>query len=160
MFCLIFTFFSIFFDKNISYIEKYNGLAIQEMHLYVIPASISLAQGILESASGTSPLAQKTNNHFGITCKNTKKKCKPNHCVWHNDAGYITKYRKYRTAEDSWRHHSIWLQKPRYVSLQKYGNDYEKWALGLEYAGYARDTSYAEKLIDIIKKYKLYQYDN
>lgn len=159
MFCFIFIFSSFFVDKNVSYIEKYHTLAIQEMHLYGVPASISLAQALLESDAGESNLAKKANNHFGITCKNKTTKCSKNHCVWHNDAGTYTRYRKYKTVEASWRHHSIWLQKPRYAHLKSFDKDFKKWAKGLQSAGYAIDSLYAQKLIEKIETYKLYEYD-
>lgn len=129
------------------------------MKKHKIPASISLAQGLLESDSGQSWLAKKQKNHFGIQCK-TKGKCLKTHCVYYNDNGKVAKYRKYPTDLKSWEHHSIFLKRPRYKELDKCNNNYKMWAITLQKCGYARDKKYAEKLIKIIEKYELYKYDN
>ena len=127
------------------------------MKEYKIPASITLAQGILESGSGNSKLARKANNHFGIKC----------HKDWHGKKFYMDDdkkhecFRKYKKAEDSYRDHSLFLTKRgRYAFLFHYNiNDYKKWAYGLKQAGYATNPKYPQLLINIIEKYKLYKYD-
>jgi len=159
-FSIFFIFFVCFgFSQNIKdYIKKYNGLAISEMHLYGIPASITLAQGILESASGTSKLAVEANNHFGIKC----------HVGWdgpsiyHDDDHEQECFRKYNTVDQSFRDHSLFLsERKRYLflfSLRR--TDYRGWAKGLQQAGYATSKTYAKKIIQLINDYNLSQYDN
>ncbi len=128
------------------------------MKEYRIPASITLAQGILESGSGNSKLAQKANNHFGIKC----------HKDWTGKTFYMDDdeehecFRKYNKAEDSYRDHSLFLtQRGRYSFLFDYGiKDYKKWAHGLKKAGYATNPKYPQLLIRIIEKYDLAQYDS
>ncbi len=139
------------------YIKKYAPIAVSEMHRSGIPASITLAQGILESRSGLSSLAADGNNHFGIKChRNWKGKTMrvnddaPNEC-----------FRVYKNAEDSFRDHSDFLRyQDRYKGLfELKPTDYKGWARGLKKAGYATDPKYAEKLIKIIEDYQLYKYD-
>ncbi|NOU47412.1 MAG: LysM peptidoglycan-binding domain-containing protein [Bacteroidales bacterium] len=139
------------------YIETYKKTAIEKMLEYKIPASITLAQGILESGSGNSDLAKKANNHFGIKCHNewTGKKFlltddAPNEC-----------FRSYKSAEESYRDHSLFLtQRERYADLFKLDiHDYKAWANGLKKAGYATNPRYPELLITIIEKYNLDEFD-
>ncbi len=139
------------------YIEKYKDIAIKKMKEYGIPASITLAQGILESGSGNSKLAQKANNHFGIKC----------HKEWKGKTFYMDDdeehecFRKYSKAEDSYRDHSLFLtQRGRYSFLFDYDiTDYKKWAYGLKKAGYATNPKYPQLLIGLIERYDLAQYD-
>lgn len=139
------------------YIETYKDVAIQKMKEYKIPASITLAQGILESGSGNSKLAKKANNHFGIKChKEWKGK------TYHMDDDAKDEcFRKYGDAADSYRDHSIFLtQRGRYSFLFDYEiTDYENWAKGLKKAGYATNPKYPQLLINLIEKYDLSQYD-
>ncbi|MCF6171004.1 MAG: glucosaminidase domain-containing protein [Bacteroidales bacterium] len=139
------------------YIDLYKDVAIKKMKEFKIPASITLAQGILESGSGNSSLAKKANNHFGIKC----------HKGWTGKKFYMDDdekhecFRKYKHASDSYRDHSQFLtQRGRYSFLFDYKiTDYKKWAHGLKKAGYATNPKYPELLIRIIEKYHLDQYD-
>ena len=148
-------------QKRIStpeYIKKYKDIAVKKQKEYKIPASITLAQGILESGSGNSSLARKANNHFGIKC----------HKGWTgktytmDDDAKDECFRKYKKAEDSYRDHSKFLtQRGRYSFLFEYKTtDYKKWAYGLKKAGYATNPKYPQLLIKIIEKYNLNQYDS
>ncbi len=138
------------------YINKYFSLAVEEMNRYKIPASITLAQGLIETESGNSLLASKANNHFGIKCKaewtgaifikddDTKNEC----------------FRAYGAVEESYRDHSLFLLKPRYGKLFSYDmTDYRSWAYGLKEAGYATNPNYPVMLIKYIEELKLYQFD-
>ena len=140
-----------------SYIEKYSGLAIEEMYRTGVPASITLAQGLLESGYGLSELAVKGNNHFGIKCHNTWTGAK----VYHDDDRKGECFRKYDSPEESFKDHSDFLRyRDRYKFLFDYElTDYESWAYGLKAAGYATDPKYPEKLIRLIEEYELYLYD-
>ncbi|PIE80304.1 MAG: hypothetical protein CSA15_02010, partial [Candidatus Delongbacteria bacterium] len=131
--------------------------AIREMQRTGIPASITLAQGILESGSGNSRLAKKGKNHFGIKCHGWKGKR-----IFEDDDLRDECFRKYRTADESFIDHSDFLtKKKRYASLfSLHPKDYKGWARGLKRAGYATARDYAERLIDLIKRYELYQYDD
>ncbi|MCL7753701.1 glucosaminidase domain-containing protein [Polaribacter sp. Z022] len=142
---------------KLAYIKKYAPIAVNEMHKSKIPASITLAQGILESGSGRSELASKSNNHFGIKC-HTKWKGER---VYHDDDTIGECFRKYQYVETSYKDHSEFLTKrKRYAFLFNYKpNDYKKWARGLKKAGYATDKKYPNKLIKIIEDYKLYEFD-
>jgi hypothetical protein len=135
------------------YVEKFGKVAIEESEKFGIPASVSMAQGIVESRCGESTLAAKNNNHFGIKC--FSKNCPKGHCSNHTDDTHKDFFRKYNSAWESWREHSKLLSQSRYEPLKKYGNDYKKWASGLQNLGYATDERYAEKLITIIEKYNL-----
>ena len=139
------------------YIEKYKELAIREMNLYRIPASITLAQGILESGSGKSELAINARNHFGIKCKTewTGEK------YYYDDDEKQECFRKYARDEDSYRDHSLFLTtRERYSSLFRLDiTDYRAWAKGLKEAGYATSPVYAESLIKIIEDNALYLLD-
>ena len=139
------------------YIRKYHKIAIDEMHTYGIPASITLAQGILESGNGNSDLAYKSNNHFGIKCHKNWSGRK----VYHDDDAKNECFRKYRKVSDSYRDHSEFLKnRDRYAFLFDYKmTDYTAWAKGLKKAGYATHPEYAEKLINLIKRFDLAQYD-
>lgn len=139
------------------YIKRYKDVARVEMKKYGIPASITLAQGLVESRAGNSKLAVQNNNHFGIKC--FSKKCEKGHCTNHFDDNHKDFFRKYNSVWESFRAHSQLLEKDRYKKLKTYGKDYKKWAKGLKKAGYATDKRYDKKLIATIQKYKLYQYD-
>ena len=142
---------------TLDYIEKYAAIAVNEMHKYKIPASITLAQGVLESGSGRSELASKSNNHFGIKCHTTWKGDR----VYHDDDEKGECFRKYVYVETSYNDHSLFLtQRKRYAFLFDYDiKDYEKWAYGLRKAGYATDKKYPEKLLRIIEDYELHRFD-
>ena len=144
-------------NKTETYILKYRNLAVSEMKIYGIPASITLAQGILESANGESKLATEGNNHFGIKCHNEWKGDK----IYHDDDEKNECFRKYQNVSESFRDHSIFLsQRGRYSFLFKLRkNDYKGWAKGLQKAGYATSKTYAKKLIRIIDEYDLSRYD-
>ncbi|WP_430968648.1 glucosaminidase domain-containing protein [Spongiimicrobium sp. 2-473A-2-J] len=140
------------------YIDTFSEIAQFEMKAYGIPASITLAQGILESGFGRSELALKTNNHFGIKC----------HRGWtgaydfHDDDEKGECFRKYNHPMYSFRDHSIFLSsRARYAFLFNLRrDDYKRWAKGLREAGYATDKRYPQKLISFIEQYQLYRYDN
>ncbi len=138
------------------YIKFYSSIAVDEMIEFGIPASITLAQGILESGSGKGTLAIKANNHFGIKCHdwNGKK-------IYHDDDEEQECFRKYDNPEYSFRDHSLFLsRRGRYSFLfDLKQDDYKEWAKGLKKAGYATDPRYAFKLIDLIERYELYKYD-
>jgi LysM repeat protein len=139
------------------YIDMYKDVAIKKMKEYKIPASITLAQGILESGSGNSKLARKANNHFGIKC----------HKGWNGKTFYMDDdaknecFRKYKNASDSYRDHSLFLtQRGRYTFLFDYEiTDYDRWAHGLKKAGYATNPKYPKLLISIIERYNLDRFD-
>ena len=142
---------------TLQYIKKYASLAVLEMHKYKIPASITLAQGVLESGNGRSKLASKSNNHFGIKCHTGWKGGR----VYHDDDEKGECFRKYKYVESSFKDHSKFLSgRRRYASLFKLRkSDYKGWAKGLKKAGYATDKKYPKKLIKIIEDYKLYEFD-
>ncbi|GAA4813683.1 glucosaminidase domain-containing protein [Litoribaculum gwangyangense] len=138
------------------YIDIYKEIAQIEMRLYNIPASITLAQGILESASGNGRLSVEANNHFGIKCHEwTGAK------IYHDDDAAQECFRKYNDPKYSFRDHSLFLtERKRYsnlFSLKK--EDYKGWAKGLKAAGYATDRKYPEKLISLIERYNLHELD-
>lgn len=138
------------------YIESYAALAVEEMYRTGVPASITLAQGLLESQSGMSELAMEGNNHFGIKCHNWA-----GHKIFYDDDRKGECFRKYASVEDSFRDHSDFLRyRDRYRFLFDLEiTDYKGWAHGLKKAGYATDSSYSSKLIRIIEEYGLHQYD-
>jgi len=144
-------------SKTESYISKYSSVAVDEMNKYSIPASITLAQGILESGNGESRLAVDGKNHFGIKC----------HSNWNGKTIVVDDdekgecFRKYSKVAESYRDHSLFLsERGRYSFLFAYKkSDYKKWAKGLKKAGYATNPKYASLLIDLIEKYELYNYD-
>lgn len=146
-----------FADNTEAYIKKYRKIAIKEMRRYGVPASITLAQGILESGSGNSRLAKKGRNHFGIKCTSD----------WHgrtmreDDDKKDECFRRYRKAKHSYRDHSEFIAtKKRYEFLFEYDKrDYKAWANGLKKAGYATNPNYPSLLISLIEKYDLEKYD-
>ena len=140
-----------------SYIKKYRELAVEEMKKYHIPASITLAQGLLESGAGKSELARKSNNHFGIKCGGDWR----GKTVSHDDDARGECFRAYKHPKDSYEDHSKFLVgRPRYASLFKLKiTDYKGWARGLKKSGYATNPRYADQLIGIIELYELYKYD-
>ncbi|MCY2685910.1 glucosaminidase domain-containing protein [Salinimicrobium sp. TH3] len=143
-------------DKVARYIELYAPMAQEEMELYKIPASITLAQGILESGAGEGELTRRANNHFGIKCHGwTGGK------VYHDDDRSQECFRKYKDPKYSFRDHSLFLaERKRYAALFELDPyDYKGWAHGLRAAGYATDRRYPEKLISIIERYQLHLYD-
>lgn len=138
------------------YIEMYKDAAIEEMHKSGVPASITLAQGILESGDGNSPLARYANNHFGIKC----------HAGWtgktfiQDDDAKDECFRSYKSASESFHDHSEFLKKNRYAFLfELKPTDYKGWAKGLKKAGYATNPKYPQLLIDLIEKNELHRYD-
>lgn len=138
------------------YISQYAETAVREMYRSGVPASITLAQGLLESRYGQSPLAKEGNNHFGIKCHDwTGKK------MYHDDDKRGECFRVYKSADESFRDHSDFLRyRDRYKSLfDNEITDYKAWAYGLKKAGYATDPAYPAKLIKIIEDYHLYDYD-
>lgn len=143
--------------QTLAYIRKYAPMAVNEMYKNKIPASITLAQGILESGRGRSKLALKSNNHFGIKCHAKWK----GERVYHDDDEKGECFRKYQYVETSYHDHSAFLTKrKRYSFLFNYRlEDYKRWAKGLKKAGYATDKKYPKKLISIIENYKLYKFD-
>ncbi len=146
----------VFANATERYIDTYKDVAQEEMQLYNIPASITLAQGILESGSGKGRLSVEANNHFGIKCHNwTGVK------IYHDDDEAQECFRKYNNAKYSFRDHSLFLTgRKRYQDLFKLNpKDYQGWAKGLRAAGYATDKKYPEKLISIIERYELHKYD-
>ena len=156
---LILISFQSYSQSNIQiYIQQYQDVAVNHMHEYGIPASIKLAQGILESSYGTSKLAKESNNHFGIKCH----KDWAGSVVYHDDDEKDECFRKYDFVEDSYLDHSLFLvNKERYSSLfELKKNDYRNWARGLKKAGYATNPDYANKLIQLIETYNLSYYDN
>ena len=144
-------------DAYIAYINQYKDIAIEQMRKYRIPASITLAQGLLESAAGKSELARESNNHFGIKC----------HASWegkrtyHDDDEQGECFRVYKSVRDSYEDHSIFLSTgSRYAFLFKFvETDYVNWAHGLKRAGYATSPTYADKLIELIERYDLARFD-
>lgn len=140
------------------YIKQYAPLAVEQMKRHKIPASITLAQGLLESGAGHSELARKSNNHFGIKCGGGWR----GRTVRHDDDARNECFRAYRNPMDSYEDHSLFLRRgARYAFLFNLKiTDYRGWARGLKKAGYATDPSYANRLITIIEDYELYKYDN
>jgi flagellum-specific peptidoglycan hydrolase FlgJ len=147
----------VYSDVVQGYVMEYKNIAMGNMKTYGIPASIILAQGILESGAGRGHLASTANNHFGIKC----------HTGWtgpsvrHDDDSDQECFRKYSDAAESYKDHAIFLTgRSRYAALFKLEkDDYEGWARGLRAAGYATDPKYPEKLISYIERYNLHQYD-
>jgi len=139
------------------YIDLYANIAKSKMRTHKIPASITLAQGILESGSGSGRLAVKANNHFGIKCHGWK-----GDKIYHDDDRSQECFRKYDKAEMSYEDHSEFLTgRKRYASLfDLKPDDYKGWARGLRAAGYATDRKYPQKLISLIERYELFKYDD
>ncbi len=143
-------------NTTLEYISYFKQAAINEMTLFDIPASITLAQGILESGSGKGRLARVANNHFGIKCHDwTGAK------IFHDDDKNQECFRKYKDPSTSFRDHSEFLAyRKRYAALFKLRkDDYKGWAKGLRKAGYATDPKYPQKLIALIERYELYKFD-
>ncbi|HET8884851.1 MAG TPA: glucosaminidase domain-containing protein [Salinimicrobium sp.] len=143
-------------DAISEYVDMYAEIAKKEMIEHGIPASITLAQGILESGAGKGSLSVRANNHFGIKCHNWTGPS-----VRHDDDELQECFRKYDNPSESYRDHSLFLTgRSRYADLFKLKkDDYEAWAKGLRAAGYATDRKYPDKLISLIQRYQLYQYD-
>lgn len=143
-------------DAYNRYIKQYKDIAIKHQKKYGIPASITLAQGLLESSAGNSRLAQEANNHFGIKCGSGWK----GKTIKHKAERGKECFRKYKNAEESYEDHSRFLKRDRYKPLFKIKtSDYKGWARTLRKCGYATDKKYPDKLISLIERYKLYQYD-
>ena len=139
------------------YVARYTAIAQEEMRTYGIPASITLAQGLLESDAGESVLARESLNHFGIKCRT---KCIGCTCRNYADDVAHDMFRVFDEVSESFREHSLLLNSPRYKALKRLEpSDYKGWARGLKKAGYATDPRYAEKLIRIIEALDLDQYD-
>jgi len=140
----------------LSYIDQYYQLAVKQQKEYGIPASITLAQGLLESGAGNSSFAKESNNHFGIKCTDWA-----GDKVYKDDDAKGECFRKYNHVLESYEDHSLFLKnRPRYAFLFDLSStDYEGWAFGLKKAGYATDPAYAYKLISIVENYDLHQYD-
>ena len=143
-------------ERYQQYIDQYKDIAIEEMHRWKIPASITLAQGIFESGAGQSELARKGNNHFGIKCNGWEGRK-----VYHDDDARNECFRAYNSVFESYEDHSRFLVNgQRYRSLFSLKTtDYKGWARGLKAAGYATNPQYADRLIELIQLYKLYEYD-
>jgi len=147
----------VYSDVVFNYVDDFKDIAKGNMKTYGIPASIILAQGILESGAGRGELAKNSNNHFGIKC----------HTGWtgetvhHDDDADQECFRKYKDPAESYKDHALFLTgRSRYASLfELEKDDYEAWAKGLRKAGYATDPKYPEKLIGYIERYNLHQYD-
>ena len=144
------------FNNALEYIAYFKPTAIKEMQLFDIPASITLAQGILESGSGKGRLARVANNHFGIKCHDWT-----GDRIYHDDDKRQECFRKYKNPNQSFRDHSEFLAyRKRYAALFKLkADDYKGWAKGLRKAGYATDPNYPKKLITLIERYELYKFD-
>lgn len=137
------------------YIDDWKDVAVEQMRAHGIPASITLAQGILESGNGKSMLSKEANNHFGIKCHGWDG---PG--VYKDDDRKNECFRKYRSARESYEDHSQFLKKKRYQFLYDYKpTDYKSWAKGLKKAGYATDPAYARRLIQIIEDNGLHEFD-
>jgi flagellum-specific peptidoglycan hydrolase FlgJ len=139
------------------YIDTYAAIAMDEMRKSKIPASITLAQGILESGSGNGRLAKEANNHFGIKCHGWKGAK-----IYHDDDRSQECFRKYKAAASSYKDHSEFLtSRKRYSKLFELDiDDFNGWAKGLRVAGYATDRKYPQKLISLIRRYQLFRYDD
>ncbi|HET8828171.1 MAG TPA: glucosaminidase domain-containing protein [Pelobium sp.] len=139
-----------------TYIQRFKGIAITEMNRYGIPASITMAQAILESGIGKSDLAKYANNHFGIKCTSDW----PGKGYYKDDDKKDDCFRVYKNPEESFRDHSEFLKRKRYAFLFELDkNDYIGWAKGLKQAGYATNPKYPDLLISLIERYELDQFD-
>ena len=160
------SFFSFADDRNrsarereqLAYVNAYGHIAREQMREHGIPASITLAQGLLESGIGKSTLALRNNNHFGLKC--FSKTCKQSHCSNHSDDHHKDFFRIFSSPEESYAAHGELLQKDRYRPLFRLDpRDYRGWARGLSKAGYATDPKYADKLIALIENLQLQRLD-
>jgi hypothetical protein len=142
---------------NRAYIKAFATIAIEEMHRTQIPASISMAQAIVESRAGKGRLARTSANHFGIKC--FSRSCTRGHCRNFEDDSHKDFFRVFGSPEESWRAHSTFLQGKRYTDLFANGQNYQAWAEGLQAKGYATADNYATTLVSIIKKYNLAELD-
>jgi flagellum-specific peptidoglycan hydrolase FlgJ len=144
-------------EKIKLYIKKFAPAAVKNMRFYKIPASITLAQGVLESGYGEGTLAKKANNHFGIKCHKGWK----GRSIRHDDDEKNECFRSYKNPLKSYRDHSLFLvDRDRYSGLfELKRKDYKGWAKGLKAAGYATDPKYAEKLISLIERFNLNRFD-
>ena len=158
---LLFIAYTVAFGQNrnatfLAYIDKYKEIAIEQMRNHHIPASITLAQGLLESGAGQSDLAQRSNNHFGIKVGSDWN----GPFVKHNDDRINERFRVYKSVRESFEDHSKFLKKERYQRLFRLSTlDYKGWARGLKACGYATSPTYADRLISIIEQYKLNDLD-
>ena len=137
-----------------AYIRRFSATAVAEMKAFGIPASITIAQGLLETRAGQSALATKANNHFGIKC--FSRNCKKGHCTNFTDDTHKDFFIKYHSAWDSFRAHSKLLRSGRYAGIH---GDYRDWAIGLKRAGYATAPNYSESLIRLVRLYGLDRLD-
>ena len=156
---LVFNLLSIaqtFNQAYLTYIDQYHKIAEKQQREHGIPASITLAQGLLESGAGQSYLSKSSNNHFGIKCSDWQGEK-----IYYDDDTKDECFRKYSQVLDSYEDHCAFLKsRPRYASLFELNpTDYEGWAFGLKKAGYATDPTYAYKLISIIENYSLHKFD-
>ncbi len=153
-------FFSVSQNRNqayLSYIDQYYKIAVKQQKEHNIPASIILAQGLLESGAGISEFTRQSNNHFGIKCNNDWRGA----TIYHDDDAKGECFRKYNNVLESYEDHALFLKnRQRYAFLFYLSpSDYEGWAFGLKKAGYATDPTYAFKLISIIENYNLHRFD-
>jgi flagellum-specific peptidoglycan hydrolase FlgJ len=145
-------------ERQAAYIQRYAAIAMAEMREYGIPASISLAQGMVESNAGASTLAVRNNNHFGLKC--FSKKCHKGHCSNFTDDHHKDFFRIFNTPWASYRAHSILLSQGRYKPLHQLGTkNYREWAMGLDRLGYATASGYGAALIQCIEDWQLYKFD-
>jgi flagellum-specific peptidoglycan hydrolase FlgJ len=145
-------------ERQMEYIRRFGTIARTEMQKFGIPASIILAQGILESNAGNSRLAQNNNNHFGVKC--FSQNCQKGHCSNFTDDSHKDFFRIYQSPWESYRAHSVMIKTKHYRVLLRYGTrDYRNWARGLKKLGYATDKHYAESLINTIEDLNLSQFD-
>jgi hypothetical protein len=140
-----------------AYIRRFKDMAVEESKRYGIPASVKMAQGILETNSGSSQLAKKNNNHFGVKC--FSRTCRKGHCSNFGDDSHKDFFRKYDNAWESWRAHSKMIVSGKYKTLLKHGDDYEAWAKGLKKLGYATAKHYDKTLVELIERYHLDELD-
>ncbi|PHI19802.1 hypothetical protein CEQ90_11295 [Lewinellaceae bacterium SD302] len=144
--------------RQLAYVADFRALAQEEMRKNGVPASITLAQGLLESNIGKSRLARENNNHFGIKC--FSRSCRKGHCTNFSDDSHKDFFMKFGSTEESYHAHSKLLKKDRYKKLFELRiTDYKNWARGLSKAGYATDPKYADKLIALIEALELHVYD-
>lgn len=145
-------------ERQLDYVRRFKQIAQTEMAKFGIPASVILAQGILESNAGNSRLAQNNNNHFGVKC--FSQNCNKGHCSNFTDDSHKDFFRVYQSPWESYRAHSVMIKTKHYRVLLRYGTkDYRSWSRGLKKLGYATDKHYAESLISTIEDLQLYQYD-